>query len=114
MLQDFLGDSKSMKIVYLSVALGIVLVVVGIAVYVLFDKDVTNLIALGLGKLGFDSGTSVYRSVKVDAPVRHLNAQLEIEKAARDEQVPAPMLPNLTSVTTPSRLASDPLEERGT
>lgn len=106
-MMDALSASKSMRAVYLSIGLGVTLVAVGIAVYVIFDKEVTELIAIGLGKLGIDSGTATYRSVKVDAPVRHAYAQLEIEKQARAANVATPVVPTLER---PSKAAEDPYE----
>lgn len=109
-MMDMLGDSKSMRAIYISMALITILVLVGIAVLIFFNKETTELIAIAAAKLGLDGVGGVYRSVKVDAPIRHLNAQLEVEKAAKEADVPSPLLPGLTA---PSRVAEDPFSQGG-
>jgi hypothetical protein len=65
-----------------------VLIGVGIAVEVIFDRSVFEYIALGLGKIGFDVGAATYRNVKTDTPIRVQEATVTQAIRAVENNVP--------------------------
>ena len=87
-----LGNSKTNQTIVFGIGLSMVLILVGIAVEVLFDKSVFEYIALGLGKIGFDTGVSTYRNVKTDTPQRLQEAAVTQAIRAKEAGVVAPVV----------------------
>lgn len=88
-----MGDSKTNKTIAFGIALSMVLILVGIAIEVIFEKSVFEYIALGLGKIGFDTGVSTYRNMKTDTPIRLQQAAVTEAIRAKDNNVMAPTVP---------------------
>lgn len=107
---DALGDSKSQRIVVFTIAVAIIVVAFTVIVFVVFAEQVKDVqtaivtVVMGLlGKLGFDSGSMVYRSVKVDAPIRQSYAALDVAEKAKAAGVEAAIPKDLQSWAPPTR-----------
>lgn len=84
------ANSKSDRMLLIGMAVGLFLILVGIIVFVVFDKNVIQFVLAGLGLSGGNGLMSSIRSLTVDGPIRQQQAALDVAIQAKAADVPPP------------------------
>lgn len=72
--EESFWDSKTMVLLCIGMAAIVLLIVIGIVVMLLTDKDPFQMVTAGILGISGQSGQGTYRNAKVDAPIRQAYA----------------------------------------
>ena len=96
-MDEIIGRSKSERTIVLIIALIVLFGIIGIAVYVIFAKDVAHILGIIYGALGLSGGGAVARSIVVDKPIRQQEALIHTAQVAKQDNISIPVAPALTN-----------------